>query len=45
MLAGGRRANLPRGMPLAFYSDHVPLVATWDRGAAVKGHGERLRTL
>jgi hypothetical protein len=39
-LAPASREHLPSRLRLAYYSDYIPLVATWDRGAAVKGHGE-----
>lgn len=33
---GGRR-ELPGELKLAFFSEYVPLVGTWEKGAGVKG--------
>ena len=35
------RSNLPRGLNVTFFSDLVPLVATWEEGAGAMGSPQR----
>eukprot|EP00802_Teleaulax_amphioxeia_P014547 Tamp_14614.p1 GENE.Tamp_14614~~Tamp_14614.p1 ORF type:complete len:271 (-),score=32.44 Tamp_14614:286-1098(-) len=39
------RQHLPARLRVRFFSEFVPLVATWDKGAMVKGSGKRVAAL
>ena len=39
------KKNVPKRLRVFFFCDFVPLVATWDKGAMVKGFGRRVAAL
>mmetsp|Transcript_13033 Transcript_13033/g.45830 ORF Transcript_13033/g.45830 Transcript_13033/m.45830 type:complete len:701 (-) Transcript_13033:1041-3143(-) len=39
------RENIPANIRTKFYSDYVPLMSTWEKGAGVKDHGKRAAPL
>jgi hypothetical protein len=39
------RDQIPPRLRYRFFSEFVPLIGTWDKGAMVKGHGRRVAAL